>query len=503
MQWAPQMAAGGGGLPPLDKDSFHRLKAMFAQNDTDNSNTLDPNEVARLLTAMGQPVNQQIIWKFFQDYDTDRSGTLSWTEFCAAFHQKAPTAPAPAIAHPSVDGKFTDAEFPPTRDSILKSPNGPADHIDDVIAHTNNGNCQWLRASEICPHGKLFNNVHPNDIAQGTLGDCWLLAGMAGLAEFEGHILSLFQEKTVTPDGKYTVKIYDMNARRWNSVVIDDYIPCINGKPCMAQPQDNEMWVLLLEKAAAKWFGSYTQINGAFAMVPFMFLTDGGPCRTFTQRPGDINTYDIKQATLADAHNRNSVQLMPQGALSSDQLWVELMRADDNNFIMACWTTKDPPGGAAGRGASGEAIASDGIVKGHAYSFISADEYQADGQLHRLVRIRNPWGKNPAAEWKGAMSDQWSGWRQLPELAAALRIGDSECDGMFWMPWDSFRDRFSDLGISPQSMATPRSGKSESMAKGHTPTGGTHGKSFQKPRATTRGVDAKKTGKKKKSKGCC
>jgi len=474
-----------GALQPLDNDNFHQLKVMFAQNDVDRNNTLDPNEVARLLGAMGVPVSQQVISKFFMDYDADRSGSISWAEFCCAFHPAPPTVPSPAIGAPSGDGKFVDAQFPPTPDSILKSPNPQADHIQDVLAHTNGGHCQWIRAAELCGHGQLFNNVQPNDITQGTLGDCWLLAGLAGLAEFEGIIFNLFEQKTAQPDGKYNVRIYDMNSQQWNSVVIDDLIPCDpkTRKPCMAQPKDHEMWVLLVEKAAAKWFGSYTRINGAFCLVPFMFLTACGPCKNFTQDAGG-HSYTVKQARLADAHDRNSIQLQPLGQCSSEQLWQELMQADDANHVMSAWTTKDPPGGAAGHGASGEAIASDGIVKGHAYSLISIDEYNADGQLWRVVRLRNPWGSNPAAEWKGALSDDWPQWAMYPQLRQALNIGHAECDGMFWMPWDAFTARYSDCGMAPTQMNVPRTGKSESAGHGATPMGpgAKHGKSFSKPR---------------------
>merc|ERR1719161_95213 len=198
----------------------------------------------------------------------------------------------------------------------------------------------------------------------------------------------------------------------------------------------------------------------------------------------NVNAYTAKEARLADAHDRNSVQLQPRGPCPAEQLWNELMAADDKNYVMSCWTVKDPPGGAAGRGASGDLIAGDGIVKGHAYSLISVDQYTADGQVWRVLRIRNPWGNNPAAEWKGALSDNWPYWPRYPQLREILKIGDAECDGMFWMPWDEFRNRFSDVGVAPKTMAVPRSGKLEN-GQGTTAIAGNakHGKKFNKPRA--------------------
>merc|ERR1719503_338432 len=137
---------------------------------------------------------------------------------------------------------------------------------------------------------------------------------------------------------------------------------------------------------------------------------------------------------------------------------------------------KDPPQ-QAGVGASGEAIATDGIVKGHAYSVITAREVQADGNIWRVLQVRNPWGSNPAAEWNGVLSDKWPEWNMYPELRQALEIGNSELDGMFWMTWDDFRTRFSDVGIVPKQMEVPRLGAVEGLVK--TGAGAKHTKRFQ------------------------
>merc|ERR1712166_1334042 len=144
-----------------------------------------------------------------------------------------------------------------------------------------------------------------------------------------------------------------------------------------------------------------------------------------------------------------------------------------------CWTSKDPDV-AAGRGASGEVIAGDGIVKGHAYSLISAREIQADGQIFRVLQLRNPWGANPAAEWKGMFSDHWPGWSQYPELAQALEMGQGTLDGMFWMSWDDFRRRYSDIGVVPKQMEVPRMGVTEGASPSQTAK---HCKKFSRGRS--------------------
>merc|ERR1712139_197347 len=51
--------------------------------------------------------------------------------------------------------------------------------------------------------------------------------------------------------------------------------------------------------------------------------------------------------------------------------------------------------------------------------------------------------------------------------------------GMFWMNWDDFRARFSDLGVVPKSMEVPRVGHVEGEVEGTQPQA-KHGKKFNK-----------------------
>jgi len=384
------------------------LKDAFRKHDSDNTGYLSVDQLVGILTEAKIPHNRADLHKFYKQFDGDRDGRITWAEFIAAFSAGPRPAPAPQPKKTRAsDGKFIDMTFPPNGDSAFKTSDPAGDHLNDFLQATQGGKISWVRASELCPGGKLFNNIHPNDIAQGVLGDCWLLAGLAALAEFEGAIYNLFETTSASPDGEYHFRIYDMVARQWQSLVIDDFIPVdAQRKPVLAQPQDNEMWVMLAEKAVAKWFGSYVRINGAFSMTPFFFLTDAGPSKCFHQTDASGRTYDVQQASLADPHNRMSVQLAPVGRATADQVWAEIVSADKQNFVMSAWTIKDPPQ-AAGFGACGEAIAADGIVKGHAYSLVAACQLNADGRTWQVVRLRNPWGANPNAEWKGVLGDCW------------------------------------------------------------------------------------------------
>lgn len=357
---------------------------------------------------------------------------------------------------PPPDGKFVDPEFPPVNASITKNVT-QSDHFQSILSSMSRG-VTWRRGSEFTT--RLFNDVHPNDIWQGSVGNCWLLAGISALAEYPGRIQSLFKESEISHNGMYHVRMYDVNTRQWTWVTIDDYIPHTwqggELKPLGARPQGDELWVLLIEKACAKWFGGYAKINGGNALDSLMVLCESTKYLAFGQRQLGAGSYDVSQwvvkvASYRSARDRNSYQEQHIGNSNSDHLFAEIQQADLEKCIMVAWSMKDPPPASVrGHGPMGEPIASDGIIKGHAYALIGVEAIQcSDGRIWRIVQIRNPWGGIPGSEWTGTFSDTWPGWAQYPDLKSKIGIGASDAlDGLFCMPWEDFIHRFSDLGIA-------------------------------------------------------
>merc|ERR1712048_1078604 len=77
----------------------------------------------------------------------------------------------------------------------------------------------------------------------------------------------------------------------------------------------------------------------------------------------------------------------------------------------------------------------------------------------RVVQLRNPWGANPAAEYKGELADDWGGWASNPRMKAELLGTAGKLDGMFWMTFENFCNRYSDCGIVPKEMEVYKVGK--------------------------------------------
>ena len=74
----------------------------------------------------------------------------------------------------------------------------------------------------------------------------------------------------------------------WRLVIVDDYFPCSskNSGPAFSRANGNELWVLLLEKAYAKVYGSYANIEAGFEKDALRDQT-GSPGMDFMLRVKD------------------------------------------------------------------------------------------------------------------------------------------------------------------------------------------------------------------------
>ena len=92
-----------------------------------------------------------------------------------------------------------------------------------------------------------------------------------------------------------------------------------------------------------------------------------------------------------------------------------------------------------------EEVFENGLVDGHAYSVTKVVEFEAKGEIHQLVRVRNPWGNQ--VEWNGAWSDKSPEWNNLSEKEKSDLGLINEQDGEFFIAYQDFVKQFSWLDI--------------------------------------------------------
>jgi hypothetical protein len=304
---------------------------------------------------------------------------------------------------------FSDPDFPADETSILGKVTIQTTKKAKNYSHLKN--LIWLRPKEIFKGEKaavFVHGVNPRDIIQGAIGDCYFLSTVAAIAEFPKRIEKLFVSKTANPYGAYAVRICDMG--EWQEIILDDQFPCYPDNKTLAFARENgpELWALLLEKAWAKLYGSYVNIEGGLTRECLHDLT-GAPVSYYF-----MNYMDDK---------------------AKEKLWQDVLIGEQRNYIMTC-------GSDDFEGDGTDIEQEHGLVASHAYTLLSAIEVpNYYGQKLRLVQLRNPWGKT---EWKGDWADDSPLW--TAELRNQLKVNIRN-DGIFYMAYKDFLKFFMDAQI--------------------------------------------------------
>ena len=317
---------------------------------------------------------------------------------------------------------------------------------------------QWVRASALVPGGGakrmvLFDaKIHPRDVKQGSLGDCWLASAMATLAETPAAIVRVFLDAEATERGRYRVRLFDARARAWVIVTIDDAVPCAKGTltPVMMAPHSNFMWPLLLEKAVAKFAGSYAALDGGFQEVGWQLLTGDHVLRFKQDADGSWVRSNMAPSARAEASRLDYVWLATDERVPATQLFLVMQAYDRQRCVMGASRSKDKDA----QGGAREQARDDGVFAGHAYSVLQVRRAGVAGLDHlrdsgrsgvAMVQLRNPWGHS---SWKGKWSRGDAAWAAHADVARALQYDAAAPeDGAFWMEFADFCATFQNLSI--------------------------------------------------------
>ncbi|CAK60734.1 unnamed protein product (macronuclear) [Paramecium tetraurelia] len=275
-------------------------------------------------------------------------------------------------------------------------------------------NFEWKRLTEIWKNAQIFqkdlyhsNNelgvhtlVSPRDIKQGSLGDCYFLSSLGSIAsKHPDKIFDLFQTPILNPYGIYGVWLCIQGV--WKLITLDDYVPVYDDQPAFSGSDSQEMWVILLEKAWAKLFGSYANIVSGDPREVIASITGG-----------------------------------PTWCISSDEsTFIERLKQIMNsyqNYIVCAGTYSDKP--------ESEMM---GLVRNHAYSVLNFRTIKLPSKEEvQLIQLKNPYGNDQ--EWNGDWSDKSPLWTE--ELKDNV-LQNQEADGIFFMCIEDFRKHFENAYI--------------------------------------------------------
>ncbi|KAK0726757.1 hypothetical protein B0T26DRAFT_671517 [Lasiosphaeria miniovina] len=284
------------------------------------------------------------------------------------------------------------------------------------------------RVHEIYEKPTFMAKLSGSDVKQGSIGDCWLMASLSGLANVEDGIKRICVEYDTRigiygfvfyRDGEWIYSIIDdklfLKSPVWDSPSMQrDLLQQIDREDVervyrktyqtgskalfFAQCKDqNETWVPLIEKAYAKAHGDYASLAGGW-------IGEG----------------------LEDLSGGVTTELLASDILDLDGFWDnELSRVNDE-FLFGC-STGLLDGGYGDR---------DGISEGHAYVVMEARTLK-NGT--RLLKLRNPWGKAKKGIWEGAWSDGSKEWTTEVQEELGHQFGS---DSVFWISYEDLLSKY-------------------------------------------------------------
>jgi len=296
---------------------------------------------------------------------------------------------------------FVDDSFPPAPKSLYYKP------MTNYKTHV----AQWLRPNEINTgedsglNWTVFRNPSPSDISQGVLGNCWFLSSLAVLAERDDLVRKAIVTREFCEQGLYQLRLcIDGN---WTTILVDDTLPCDQyGRLVYSKAKRKQLWVPLMEKAAAKIYGCYEALVAGRPIDGMRILT-GAPCETINLQP------------------------RPNEELDRNLIWARLLSSRTAGFLMGISC------GGFDVNVEKNEYELMGLRPNHSYSIMDVKDVSGN----RLLRLRNPWGRY---SWKGAWSDDSDTW--TPALKRLLSPNNSS-EGLFWMSFEDVLRYFGDVDI--------------------------------------------------------
>eukprot|EP00929_Paragymnodinium_shiwhaense_P076679 TRINITY_DN39465_c0_g1_i3.p1 TRINITY_DN39465_c0_g1~~TRINITY_DN39465_c0_g1_i3.p1 ORF type:complete len:1281 (+),score=193.91 TRINITY_DN39465_c0_g1_i3:92-3934(+) len=332
--------------------------------------------------------------------------------------------------------------------------------VRDSISHTTIGGA-WKLIREA---------ARPEDVCQGGLGNCWFAGALSVVAQLPNLIEKLFLTKEFNPWGVYYVQL--CYAGEWRGIVLDDLFPTSKifegyldgqmmyysrgGTLCYLQGARRQLWVPLVEKAAAKLFGSYGSLKGGTFGEALGLFTGYPTQRIRLYVPKATRDARAKRRQVREARRAHRIAMgLHAGAFDQDSedsddnddlKWSKLLSCKEAGYLMGMGCT------AEGCEKTKEHIVEEmGLQAPHAYGILDLQEAVVNGETVRLLKIRNPWGERAPRTWKGDWGKDSEKW--TPELQRQLGVMNSSGVRMddpmsiFWMSFKDVKEYFSQVEI--------------------------------------------------------
>lgn len=226
--------------------------------------------------------------------------------------------------------------------------------------------------------GKLFITgdgdeiaIHPSDITQGDLGDCYLLASLATVAATNPNIIN--EMISINDDGSYEVRFFNEVTKKYEYVKVEEKeVKTIFGNAKHVEFGDQgELWPAIIEKGYAKWYDQRDINESKFSL----FLEEWGLPGTDNYKligKGGLPTVALEQITgnpsTRYAPQEFTPKIIQEAIQEGNPIALGTLQKNSTNIE------------------NNPLYDSQQLIPGHAQYITGYD--QSTG----LVEVRNPWG---------------------------------------------------------------------------------------------------------------
>jgi len=308
---------------------------------------------------------------------------------------------------------------------------------------------RWMRIKDLHQRPCLWHRICPGDVFYAESAASWpFMTAVAAVAEFPAWIQSLFGLSTrIRRHGRYTIRFFHPSFSQFMRVSIDDYVPTKFGSPSfVGLSSDAAVWPALVEKAFAKFVGSYKNTANGTVVWGMQYLCGGDGAERWSKKEGVWRCATTKwtgTGTKMLIHRRHeTLSDQPERARNSD-FWKMLLKYVRSCYPMTCSISKQA------EKAADEVEAETGLISDQAYNLIAAREVDVKGKVLRMVFLRNTFG---VQSWKGRWGNQSETWAQNPPVRQALNFKAHQDDGTFWMSFYDFCLHFQVVDIGKKSL---------------------------------------------------
>jgi len=329
----------------------------------------------------------------------------------------------------------------------------------------------------------IRSEARPEDVVQGAIGNCWFAGSLSVVAQKSELISKLFVTKEFNKHGAYLVQL--CHAGTWIGILLDDLFPCSKawdgridggtihfargGELSYLQSRRRQLWVPLIEKAAAKLYGCYGALSSGTFSEALSLLTG---CPVESMRLYEHSMDRKRRAELLNQRQTARTMAMLRGesvedfedeeefdeAYQEDLLWTRLLSFYEAGYIMglAC--------AAEAVEKTRDSVGLKGLQSPHAYGILEVRELEVPGstptshgstgsgtRTERLIKVRNPWGERAPKTWNGDWGRDWQGWTFDLQLRLGVvnqsNVKMHDDMGIFWMPFKDVRNYFAQVEV--------------------------------------------------------